>query len=87
MIDRKPFWGLSVNSVLMISVNGPRWGSSDIQREDLESVMKEPKRDEDVMEAYLLTLMGFDIARVKSAEYIVFLMGDEKYDLSFHYLK
>jgi len=87
MIDGKPFSSLSVNSVLMISVNGPRWRSWDVEGTDLESVIKDPKRDQDVIETYLLTLMGFDIARVKSAEYIIFLMGDEKYDLSFHYLK
>jgi len=87
MIDGKPFDELSVNGVLEISVTGHGWYKSNCVPADLESVMKDPKRDQDVIEAYLLTSMGFEILVTKTHKYVIFSIGGNRYDINFDSLK
>jgi len=86
MIDGKPFSSLSVNSVLSITSSPPGWVGWETEVTDLESVIREnpeSKQDETrVMEAYLLTLMGFEIGRIKKLGYVVF--GDDKYRINLY---
>jgi len=47
---------------------------------DLESIINNDPRNKDVLEAYSLTIMGFDLFNTNGNTYPTVTIGDKRYD-------
>jgi len=83
----RPFENLRVNGILEIYVTEPSLSNDKIsKRTDLESVIRDDSRrnvkNYDVLEAYFLTLMGFEIEKREPEEWLVFLILGYRHHLN-----